>query len=1399
MPQKYKDILKRFRQILLVDSREIDAAMYAWRERVLNHLFVGGTVVGFPAVGSVILDALRDATQWPAAIGYIIIYLLVIGLAVYRRLNVRMRGWLGLSLIYAAGLLSMARGGLAGDGRIFLLVLPVLAIILVDIRSSIVMACFSLGTHVLFAILARAGILENWLIRSDNTLALADWISAGLVFALLIVLLLILLVEFYLFQMRTLESERQIMKEYATTNQDLMREISERKRSVRLQNAIYRISEAANFINDLDNLFKLVHQILGEFTPARNFYIAIYDAKKEVLHFPYFFHEYLEHPPSRKFGNSLTERVITTGEPLLLTSSEMRDILVEAGTLSDERIPLDWLGVPLKTAEGNTIGVLVTQNYLEGKRIKELDKSILVFVSTQIAMAIERKQSEDALRQLNNELESIVEERTKQLEDELVERRRAEGALLESETRKQGILNALPDIMFLQDEDGIYLDYYAANENELLLPPEDFLGKNPKDVLPTDLTSKLEPLFHRLRETGELQVEEYSVELDGERTYFEARIARADQNSTVSIIRNITEKKKAERIQSAVYRISEAANTAQNLEILFGLVHEIVGDLLPAENFYISIYNEVAGTISFPYYIDEHDAPGQPHNLPPVKIGRGLTEYLIKLGKPLWITGEVLNDMVAAGEVDLVGSLPVEWLGIPLKTVDDNTIGVLALQTYAEGTGFNESDKQILGFVSTQIAMAIERKKAEDALRESEERYRSLFENANDAILLENENDEIIDVNLRASELYGYSREELLIMKVPDLQAPEVRMEEGTAIRTGLDKFGTSPIESLDMHRDGTRIPVEVSLSRLSAADGDVISIVRDLSLRKSNEAEMQLQASALRAAANSILITDPKGDILWVNPAFIDLTGYTEEEVIGKNPRFLRSGKHDASFYKKLWKTISKGDVWKGEIINRRKNGMLYTQEITITPVHGTDNGQITHYIGIVQDISERVRMEEKLTYQTMYDSLTDLPNRHLLIDRLNQSIAQAQRDKMLVGVVHLDLDHFKDINDTLGHMVGDDVLKLVAHRLAQNVRLSDTLARMGGDEFIIVLNGLTDPETALQVTQKLVSIFKTPFNVDGNELYINVSIGISVYPHGGKDAVTLLKNADSALVFAKDRGKNNIRMYESYMSARARKRLELETNLYQAIERDELKLYYQPQVDLSTNAVVGMEALIRWQHPDLGIITPDMFIPLAEKSGMIGPIGDWVINEACRQSAIWRHSISVPFRVSINVSPIQFTQLKLLGSIERALETYNLPAENLAIEITENIFLHDKDDVALRLHKLREMGIRIDIDDFGTDYSSLGYLRKLPVDSIKIDKSFIHDLSTHDVEGFDHTAFVNSIIAMAHGLNLVVVAEGVETEEQLEILRSQGCDYAQGYLFAHPLPADKVWSTIQAMSIAI
>jgi diguanylate cyclase (GGDEF)-like protein/PAS domain S-box-containing protein len=558
--------------------------------------------------------------------------------------------------------------------------------------------------------------------------------------------------------------------------------------------------------------------------------------------------------------------------------------------------------------------------------------------------------------------------------------------------------------------------------------------------------------------------------------------------------------------------------------------------------------------------------------------------------------------------------------------------------------------------------------------------------------------------------------------------------------------------------------------------------VVFEISDLKKNQEQIRLAAQFFAASQEAILITDAKAHIVSVNAAFCHSTGYTEPEVAGLTPSILKSDCQMPSFFEAMWNTLTLIGKWSGELINRRKDGSNYPVRLSISAV-SNDAGGVSHYVGIITDMSSYRAAEDRIQYMAYFDALTGLPNRTLLSDRATRAIATAHRDNQGLAILFLDLDQFKTINDSLGHSTGDAVLQAVALRLKHLLREVDTISRYGGDEFTLLLPD-SDGKGAAQVASRIIEILKEPVEVGIHSLVVGVSIGISLFPADANDFESLLRNADIALFRAKAAGRNNFQFFTNEMNEHARYRLGLELALRSALTNKEFALHYQPQFELAEGKLVGYEALLRWYHPERGIIAPIEFIPIAEMNGLIIPIGEWVLNEACRQARQWQLAGHKPVVIAVNLSAVQIRQANIVQIVRQALHSSGLEAKYLELELTESLLFENIDTVLTQLLILKEIGVRLSIDDFGTGYSSLSYLKRLPIDKLKIDKSFVANLS----DDHDSRAIALAIVSMAHSLRLTVTAEGIEDLAQAQILTEMHCNDGQGYLYARPMPAEQI-----------
>ena len=923
--------------------------------------------------------------------------------------------------------------------------------------------------------------------------------------------------------------------------------------------------------------------------------------------------------------------------------------------------------------------------------------------------------------------------------------RRANKALHKSNRKLIGLFESANDVILFADSKGNILDINPIAEQLTGYTREELLGSNViEDFLVPDDRKKIKKVIKELLDGNNQVYEARWMAKDGHIIWFEGnsscRISESGKFlSTRCILRDVTDRKKTEQ---ALHQMEEKFRLlAENAPDLIWQM-DVTGKLTYISPSVKFLGYEPADWIGHQFFeflpVEEREARIQqfPEELRSFTHRRREARVLNKDGVPVW--------MDVSASVVFDNGQPISIQGIARDLT--------------------------------------ERKKVEETLRESEERYRLLFEdNPHPIWVFDVDSLRFLAVNNTTIQNYGYSHEEFMSMSIMDIRPPEeipVLMDTIAHLGPSMDKTGVWR----HIKKDGTMIYAEVTAQKINF-DGKNARLIlaQDVSERKRIEANLRMQTSAINATSDQVVITNVHGKIEFVNPAFEEETGYTYDETVGKTHELFASGKHEAKFYADLWATINTGNTWHGEITNKRKDGSLYVEDMSITPVKN-EAGIIERFIAIKRNITEKKMYEKQLDHLAHHDLLTGLPNRLLLSDKLVQRFAQARRQHQSLAVMFLDLDRFKFVNDTLGHTVGDLLLKEVAHRLSSNIREVDTVARMGGDEFIIIAGEIVSPKDAAAVAHKLLHALSDPFMLDNHELFISASIGISLYPEDGVDVETLVKNADTAMYRAKEQGRNRYHLYTEALNAAVVERMTLENSLRKALERNEFLLYYQPRVDITTGKTVGAEALVRWQHKELGLIPPNQFIPLAEETGLIVPISDWVLHEACAQNKAWQETGLSAIDIAVNISARLFQQEGLRAAIEKVVRETGLNPKHLELELTESTLMHNPELAIETLQQMKEMGVRISIDDFGTGYSSLSYLKRFPIDALKIDRSFVKEITTNTGDA----AVATAVVAMARSLNLKVIAEGVETLEQLEFLRTLKCDEMQGYFVSLPVPPE-------------
>lgn len=731
-----------------------------------------------------------------------------------------------------------------------------------------------------------------------------------------------------------------------------------------------------------------------------------------------------------------------------------------------------------------------------------------------------------------------------------------------------------------------------------------------------------------------------------------------DEHKLVCVARDITKRKRLEAESSAISRIIHGAASTANLEELFALIHRTIKKIVYAENFFVALFDPETEMLTMQFWVDKYDPMPAP-----LKVGRSLSAYVFRQGRSMLFTDADAKKLIDAGEVESVGTDSPIWLGVPLKT-PSGVIGVLVVQDYENSDTYTHRDVALLTSVADQIALAIERKRGEDELIKSQERFELVARATSDAVWDWNLSTNEIWWNEGFQKLFGYEPEE---------------------IGTGLDSW------IMRLHEDDS-------------------------------------------------------------------------ERVVHDIYRHIESGKTH----------------WSDEYRFLRADG-TYSFVIDRGYVVYEPDGTPVRMLGSMMDVTDRKSLEQQLTHQALHDPLTKIANRALFKDRVDHALSKLARSNSSLAVLFLDLDNFKAINDSLGHAVGDKLLIAVAERLQDCLRNADTAARLGGDEFAVLIESMYRPDEAVMIAERILEVFRHPFMIDSKEIHVGTSIGIAASSPEALASEELLRNADLAMYMAKSQGKGKFVVFEPKMHEALMERIELEEDLRRGIDEREFVLHYQPILDLESQEMVGMEALVRWMHPRLGLLAPLIFIPLAEETNLIVPLGDWILNEACRQVQSWREEYEEEMDVSVtvNISIRQFQQSELVDMVSRALDDSGLPPSSLILEITESFMMQDTEATIAKLHELKKLGVRLAIDDFGTGYSSLSYLQRFPIDILKIDKSFIDKLG----QGSEGNAVARAIIMMGDSLNLKTIAEGIEHPEQIDELQLLGCEAGQGFHFAKPL----------------
>jgi diguanylate cyclase (GGDEF)-like protein/PAS domain S-box-containing protein len=988
-------------------------------------------------------------------------------------------------------------------------------------------------------------------------------------------------------------------------------------------------------------------------------------------------------------------------------------------------------------------------------------------------------------------------------------RQRGQALRLETQTQSDRILRQFYDLPFIgiAISDPVSTQWLKCNDRlcEILgYTREELLGKTWAEMTHSeDLDDNLEKLAQVRRGKAEGYVlDKRFVRKDGTDVYVsvDLKCARRPDGSLeylFSTVQDVTERKLADakirrltQIYAALSECNQAIVHCKNAGELFPQICRFAvlhGGMKLARISLLEADSTVLRTVASFGEEAAHlgEVPVSADAASP--LGRGGSGTAVRECRPVWVQDFINDPMTEPWHERGVLEGWRSSAALPL-TRDGVAIGVLRLYS-GEVNAFDETIRNLLVEMAVDISFALSnfanemaRLQMETELRDSESRFRDLYENAPLAYQSLDGEGNILEVNNSWLALFGRQREEVIGRFVGDFLT-------NISITTLQDEFLKLQQQGrIDgpqfyfVHHDGSQRLVMVNGQISRDREGNFLRmhcILTDLTERMHSEEQLRLAAKVFEQSAEGVMITDPEHHILLVNRAFSSITGFSAAEALGQNPRMLASGYHDPQFFKDLWDIVHKVGYWQGEMWNRRKSGEIYPELVSISQVLDADE-KVSHYVGIFSDISEHKASQAHIHKLAHFDALTGLPNRSLLADRVGQALSRMERNNESLALVFLDLDRFKNVNDSLGHRIGDQLLIQVAERLKSTVRDEDTVSRLGGDEFILVLPGAS-AAGASHVVEKVLQKLSSPYRIEQHELTITPSLGIAMYPSDGDSYETLSMCADAAMYRAKQGGRNTFRFFTREMQERSERTLLLENALRRVLESRQLQLYFQPQISLHDNQVIGAEALLRWYHPELGMVSPGEFIPVAEDSGLILPIGEWVLREAVCQMKAWISSGMPSMVMAVNLSAIQFRQANLSELVSSVLDEFELPPECLELELTEGAAMENPLAAIEVMNVLHERGIRMSIDDFGTGYSSLSYLKRFKVYKLKIDQSFVRDISTDP----EDEAIVEAIIGLSRSLGLQTIAEGVETAEQLAFLRSKGCDEVQGYFFGKPMPA--------------
>ncbi|WP_419780142.1 EAL domain-containing protein [Maridesulfovibrio sp.] len=1011
-------------------------------------------------------------------------------------------------------------------------------------------------------------------------------------------------------------------------------------------------------------------------------------------------------------------------------------------------------------------------------------------------------------KQLNQTIGSKITEVSEELSNELnkfiklVENTYSgiDASTLVADSPSVSILQFIPDPAFIIDRKGVVIAWNPALEKLTGVNACDVIGKRNYEhikIVHGKRTPGLIDLVNGCEDVGEIEYEaisrrgkalaaEICIQNLGNRKSTNlwvqsAPILDTDGNpiGAVESLRDISARKQIENINDILFKISSALNTAADTPIFLQQVHESLKPFIDAENFYVSLFDETDGTLSFPYYADEKDYIA-PNEIVPVIPGKSLSVEVIKAGHPMLLNEE---DFKKDNNINHIGSPAKSWLGVPLRFAGKTT-GVMAIQSYKQTGIYTSQDIDLMVAISEQVAAALLRRQTENALLESEKKFRSIFENATMAIFQISTTGQLTVANPALASIMGYDNVDEML-KANDRASKFIfdRISRQQFLKRLLTDGAVNGMLLRVNHRDGNEKWVTIN-ARTSydkhgtpvlytgTAFDSTLEIVAERKIFRHKSRFMQLFESSPQAIA----LTDSKGNVVDTNRAFSKLFGYSTEEM---SPCCDNLSPSNTGAIKANLKKILSGNTFRTEDMRRHKNGRLIPVSILGYPF--IYNDEISGTFIIYDDISQRKEYERRLSYQSLHDSLTGLPNRTFFLERLEETLDLSRKmPERTFAVLMLDIDMFKRINDSLGHQAGDELLVKVGKRIKHCLRPVDTVARMGGDEFAVLIDDFSTPQQVIRIIRDIRNKIRKPVNISSREVVISSSIGIVFKTSSYDHPEHIVRDADISMYKAKEQGVNKFKVFNKSMHEKALQSLLIETEIRQGIPEKEFFPYFQPVYSMQNRNLAGFEALVRWNHPERGFLTPDQIIPVAEETGLIVELDRVILFEACRAMAAWSRNFPNidDLFLTVNLSPSQLSKPDLADAIQEVVHETRISPDSLKLEITESAIMERNAASSLNLKKIGEMGIRLAVDDFGTGYSSLAQLQRFPASTVKIDRSFV----SHMAGDHESLEIVRAVNALGHSLSMDVIAEGVETRQQLILLKDIGCDYVQGFYFDKP-----------------